>query len=71
MHIACCLTRLCGHGGGHGVVLGGGVLAVVFSESGGSRLDARVYAIYRLLPLCHLHHAAVRLTHCHARKQEV
>jgi len=55
-------------GGGHGVVLGGGELAVV-SDGGRSRLDARVRGVHRLLPLLHLRHAAVGgVTHCHAQR---
>lgn len=64
MHTARCLTRLfpCDSGGCHGVVLGG-VVAVVIFDSGGSRLEARVYIVHRALPLFHLRHAAVTLTH--------
>lgn len=37
--------------------------ALVVAHCSGSRLDAGVWRVVGLLPLCHLHHA-VRLTHC-------
>lgn len=70
---ACCLTRLfpCDRGGGHSVVLGSRVIAIVSSDSGGAGLDARIQAIHCPLPVFHLRHAAITLTHCRARREEV
>lgn len=70
---ACCLTGLfpCDRGGGHSVVLGSRVIAIVSSDCGGAGLDARIQAIHCPLPVFHLRHAAIMLTHCRARRKEV
>lgn len=49
---------------GRCVVLGGGVLAaIIISHCGCSGLNTRVDTIHSLLPLCHLHHPTVEITH--------
>lgn len=54
-------------GGGHGVELGAGVLAILVSDCGSSRVDPRVQVIHGVLPFGHLGHPAVAFTHCHTK----